>query len=88
MPYRYYVYVCGFTFQFTSLEQIPRVIDHYETKILPGSRLHSCIPGLKYGDHEECQRWHQRLPLRLREGTRRQKVIIALRAAAVDFMKH
>ena len=86
-PYQYCVCVCGFTFAFSSLEEIPRYIEHYEKTILPSSRLPNFVKGPRYGDHEECQRWYERLPLRLREGTRRPRVIKALKSALADFQK-
>ena len=86
-PFWYYVYVCSFTFHFGSLEDIRLYIEHYETKIFPSSRIPNFVRGPLHGDHGEAQRWHENLPLRLREGTRREKVIKALKAALADFEK-
>lgn len=37
--WRYYVHVCSFTFVFSSPDEIPPYIEHYQTKILPSSRM-------------------------------------------------
>jgi len=85
--WRYYVHVCSFTFVFASVDEIPQYIEHYQTKILPSSRIRGYRVGSQYGDHWEVQRWHERLPLRLREEGKRQEVIRALTEALADFRK-
>ena len=74
----YYVQVCSFTFSFASLHHLREALAFYEQKILPSSRLPGPIPGSRWGDHEECQRWYERLPLRLREESKRKRVIQAM----------
>ena len=69
----YFVESCGFTFQFLNLAQLDECLRYYETKI-PGSTREN----IGAADHWEVQRWYERLPLRLREESKRLKVIKAL----------
>jgi hypothetical protein len=92
----YYVSVCSFRFHFTTPDQIPKYIEFYQTKVLPSSRLpgfgdypmrHHRFGDPRFGDHWECQRWYERLPLYLREESKRQRVVKALTEAYADFQK-
>lgn len=85
--WNYYVSVCSFMFHFNSPEEIPKYIEHYQTKILPSRRLPGPIPGRQWGDHEEARRWYERLPLRLRDESKRHQVVKALSEALADFRK-
>lgn len=76
----YFVRVCSFTFEFHSLQQIQTCLDFYEQKIQTSSRR-----DIGAADHWECERWFERLPLYLREESKRQKVIKALREALKKF---
>lgn len=82
---RYYVHVCSFTFVFGSLAEIPKYIEHYQTKILPSSRMD--MSKMPPRHHWEAQCWHETLPLRLREEGKRQEVVKALTEALADFRK-
>jgi hypothetical protein len=76
----YFVRVCSFTFQFHSLQQIQACLDYYARKIQPSSRQ-----DIGAADHWECERWFERLPLFLREESKRQRVVKALREALEKF---
>lgn len=76
----YFVSVCSFGFVFRSLDQLRACLEFYQTKILPSKRLP--IGG---GDSWEYQRWWERLPLYLREESKRQKVVKALTEALAEF---
>ncbi len=78
----YHVYVCRFTFAFFSLEDIPAYIRYYSTKILP-----SRIWDAPHIDHDARQTTFNRLPLYLRDNSKRLRVVNALRVALADFEK-
>jgi hypothetical protein len=80
-----FVSVCSFTFRFYSRQQLERVLNHYEQKVVPSSREPESVWGLRGGDHSEAQRWFERLPLFLREEPKRLKVVKALRDALKMF---
>ena len=69
----YFVRVCSFTFQFHSMHQIQACLAYFERKIQPSS----CVD-TGAADRWECERWFERLPLYLREESKRQKVVKAL----------
>ncbi len=75
----FFVAVCGFTFQFHSLEQIERALTHFERKILPSSAQ----PGVTLEHY--WQQWHERLPQWLFEEQKRVRVVAALRGALRHF---
>ena len=85
----YYVKVFGFTFEFGSLEQIQEYIDFYSIKIHPSSRsADHCLPNsglFSPLDHWERQTKFDKLPLHLREETKREKVVQALSQAQTTF---
>jgi hypothetical protein len=76
-----FVSVCSFTFRFYSRQQLERVLNYYEQKIVPSSREPESSWSLRGGDHSETERWFERLPLFLREEPKRLKVVKALRDA-------
>lgn len=76
----YYVYVCSFTFAFYSLAMIQEYLDYYNTKILPSHMGSSFWVG-------EPQEKLNRLPLRLRNESKRHQVIKALTKALYEFRK-
>jgi hypothetical protein len=80
-----FVSVCSFTFRFDTKEQLHRVLHYYERKIVPTSRQPESVWGLRGGDHDEAERWFERLPLFLREEPKRLKVVKALRDALKMF---
>ena len=78
----YHVYVCRFTFSFFSLEDIPNYIRYYSTKILP-----SRILDTPHINHDMRQTPFKRLPLYLRDESKRLRVVKALQSALADFEK-
>jgi hypothetical protein len=77
--YVYFVTVCGFTFQFLSLDQIRECLDFFSEKIHPSSRFRSSP--LSHWYHA----WHERLPQTLFEEAKRSRVIKALEWAMLAF---
>ena len=77
-----FVSVCSFTFRFGSRQQLERVLEYYEQKIVPSSREPESLRG---GDHGEAERWFERLASFLREEPKRLKVVKALRDALKMF---
>lgn len=75
----YFVKVCGFTFQFHSLEQIERALAHFEQRIHPTSMQ----PGVTLEHY--WQLWYERLPQWLFEEQKRMRVVAALSRALRDF---
>jgi hypothetical protein len=80
-----FVSVCSFTFRFDTREQLQRVLRYYEQKTVPSSRQPESVWGLRGGDHDEAERWFEKLPLFLREEPKRLKVVKALRDARKMF---
>jgi hypothetical protein len=80
-----FVSVCSFTFCFYSRQQLERVLNYYEQKIVPSSREPESVWGLRGGDHSEAERWFERLSLFLREESKRLKVVKALQDALKMF---
>ena len=76
------VHVCSFTFRFESKLKIRKYIAFYERKIHPSGRLRT-TPGMDRFERWHFQRWHERLPLYLRERGKRERVVKALRKALV-----
>jgi len=81
----YYVRVCGFTFEFTSTDQIRAYLEHYLLPIEPSSREpHFTTTNLSY-EKGHWETWSERLPLKLRSKAKRPKVIAALERALREF---
>ena len=81
--YTYFVRVCGFTFRFGSVAQIPSVLEYYSQKIRQSSRL-APSDWLK-AEHDVAQRWFERLPAYLLEEPKRLLVVKALQKAVKEF---
>ena len=75
----YFVSVCGFTFEFWSVAQIEMALRFYRDKIRPSSRMPN------WGEHDVTQRWYERLPMYLRENSKRERVVKALERALKRF---
>jgi hypothetical protein len=75
----YFVEVCGFTFQFQSLDQITEALAYFRQKTHPSSRE----PGVTLEHY--WQRWYERLPQWLFEEPKRLRVVAALERAAETF---
>jgi hypothetical protein len=83
----YYVEVCRFTFAFFSLGMIQEYLTFFSRKVLPSSRFYGLSTfsqgaAASVGDG---QTRFERLPLRLRKGAKRQKVVKALERALAVF---
>lgn len=82
----YCVHVCGFTFQFWSVQQIQACLDFYSQKIHPSSRIEVSEELLYHiPSRSMLQRWYDRLPLYLRKENKRQQVVKALERALKQF---
>lgn len=81
----FFVRECGFTFEFHSLEQLKVFKDYFSKKIHPSTRIPEKELWKYGGDHEEMQRWFERLPKGLRKDTNRQRIVKALEKALTDF---
>ena len=84
----YFVRVCGFTFEFHSIEQLKVCLEFFSKKVRPSSMIH-----FKKEDrsihwlHWVCQRWFERLPMQLLEERRRIRIAPALKKALENFQK-
>lgn len=78
--FAYFVRVCDFTFEFVSIEEMEQYLDYYSIKILPSSRKEIFEP-----EKGEWQSKFERLPLYLREESKRLKVVRALKTAIQDY---
>jgi hypothetical protein len=82
----YCVYVCGFTFQFWSVQQIQACLDFYSQKLHPSSRIELSEAQISHLPNRwSIQRWYDRLPLYLRKEGKRQQVVKALEKALEQF---
>src|SRR5689334_10325481 len=61
----YFVTVCGFTFEFWSVEQIVAALRFYREKVHPSSRMPI------WGEHDVTQRWFERVPQYLQANGKR-----------------
>lgn len=77
----YFVKEGGFTFQFTSINQIEECIDYFSTKIHPSTRLNHDI----YEHY--WQTWHERLPHGITKKGKREKILKALIKAQDKFKR-
>ena len=80
------VEVKGFEFIFHSVEQIQVCLDYYRKRIYASGRLPVYSQNLG-GDHNETQRWFDRLPQYLLENSYREKVLDALDRALVRYIE-
>jgi hypothetical protein len=87
VPYKVcLVNVCGFTFVFHGLPQLRLCLDFYCREHHPSSRLPVYDKNLG-GDHNEAQRWFEKLPQYLLRKPKRLKVIAALQKALEEYFK-
>lgn len=77
---QYFVRVVGFTFEFASLDQLRECLAWFSISIHPSSR--NAAFEVEKG---QWQPWHSRLPASVKKGSRRERVLAALRAALVEF---
>lgn len=75
----YFVRVVGFTFEFVSLDDIRECSNWFRQDHHPSSRLPDVV------EHDVGQSWHERLPKGLNKAGKREKIIVALERALVDF---
>ena len=75
----YFVRVCGFTFQFQSIDQVDEALRRFERQTQPSSRAPN--DGLEHYWHS----WFDRLPSGLAAGSKRVRVISALKQARKSF---
>lgn len=75
----YFVDVAGFTFQFTSTDQISEALNYFEEKV------HSSTKEYNNGLEHYWQPWFCRLPPGLKSGTKRREVVKALEAALTEY---
>ena len=77
-----FVRVAGFTFKFDSFDQLRLCLNFYRRRIHPSRRSAAVAAALSAGGTRWCfERWHERLPLYLREEPKRRKVVAALEKA-------
>jgi hypothetical protein len=74
-----FVQVAGFTFEFHNTEQVQACLEYFNRKLHPSSRIPLIVE--HSFSHWEAQRWFERLPLYLREESKRVKVVEALTEA-------
>jgi len=80
--YVYYVEVCGFTFEFLTIQDIIEVMNWFSQKIHKSTRL----PDSKWlrAEHDVAQRWYEKLPAYIKKGSKRSRIIKALDEAITD----
>ena len=77
----YFVRVCGFEFQFVSLEQVQEAIRYFSKKIQPSTKAYN--NGLEH----YWQQWYERLPKGFQGGTKRKRILMALIEANLTFRR-
>src|SRR5260221_7419125 len=80
----YHVEFDGFTFQFSSLDELRVCIDTLAKKVLPTSLRLSAGRGTGYGPSNH---WLNRLPKKVKPWRYREKAIVYLRKSLEDFEK-
>jgi hypothetical protein len=84
----YFVRVCGFTFEFHSIEQIEACLKFFSRKVRPSSMIRfSQSDRQMQWLHWVAQRWFERLPMQLLEERRRVRIVPALRQALAKFKR-
>jgi hypothetical protein len=84
----YFVRVCGFTFEFHSIEQIAVCLRFFSQKVRPSSMIRfSQADRQIQWLHWAAQRWFERLPMQLLEERRRVRIVPALRQALAKFKR-
>ena len=79
MHWVYFAEVAGFTFEFMSLHQVRECLVYFEQRLHPGSRV-----DVGSAEHWEVQRWHERIPGRLKSDRVRPEVVRALKMLLLD----
>lgn len=79
----YFIEVCGFTFEFCSIEEITVAREWFKEKIHKSTRMKD-EPYLK-AERDVLQRWHERLPAFIKKGSKRERVIKAFDEAINKF---
>jgi hypothetical protein len=84
----YFVRICGFTFEFHSIEQLEVCLRFFSQKTRPSSRIaFSANDKQIHWLHRVAQRWFDRLPMYLLEERRRVRIVPALKQALAQFQK-
>lgn len=84
----YFVRVCGFTFEFHSIEQIEACLRFFSQKVRPSSMIRFSHSDRQiHWLHWVAQRWFERLPMQLLEERRRVRIVPALRQALSKFKR-
>jgi hypothetical protein len=78
--YSYFVVVAGFTFELASLDQIKECLAFFSEPIHGTSRKPVFAP-----ESGHWESWHERLPARILKGSKRERVMKALRDALEEF---
>ncbi len=82
----YFVRVCGFTFEFHSLEQLKVCLKFFSQKVRPSSMIRFSEADRRITWlHWVCQRWFERLPMQLLEERRRVRIVPTLQKALKQF---
>ena len=82
----YFVRVCGFTFEFHSMEQIEVCLKFFSQKVRQSSMIRFSQSDRQIQWlHYMAQRWFERLPMQLLEERRRVRIVPALRQALAKF---
>jgi len=82
----YFVRVCGFTFEFHSIEQLEVCLEFFSQKVRPSSMIRFSESDRRiHWLHWVCQRWFERLPMKLLEERRRVRIVPALKKALAQF---
>ena len=79
----YFVEVCGFTFQFGTLDDMREAREWFSIKVHPSSRLPDSV--WLRAEHDVAQKWHERLPVFIKKGSKRGRIIRAFDEALRDF---
>jgi len=80
-----FVRVVRFTFVFHTSQQLHACLEYYRRKILPSGRSAARAEAVASGEvlwRQHVERWYERLPLYLREESKRAKVVAALEEAS------
>jgi hypothetical protein len=82
----YFVRVCGFTFEFHSIQQLEVCLEFFSQKTRPSSmiRFSESDRSIQWL-HWVSQRWFERLPMQLLEERRRVRIVPALKQALQQF---
>ena len=81
----YFVEVCGFTFQFGTLDAMREAREWFSAKVHPSG----CLPDSVWlrAEHDVAQKWHERLPAFIKKGSKRNRVVKAFDQALYEFSR-